>query len=148
MTDPTTPGDAAAQPAPAPAAQPAPPSYPAAPPAPAAPAYSAPGTATGEDPGKTLGIVALILAFVFQLLGLILGIVARNKSKAAGYKNGIATAAIWLSIVFMVLGLIIGIGAIVAGGALFGGFIGQVAEVCNELGPGVWEIDGATYTCE
>lgn len=151
MTDPTAPGDPAAQPAAAPAApaapaaQPAPPSYP---PAPPAPAYSAPGTATGEDPGKTLGIVALILAFVFQLLGLILGIVARNKSKAAGYKNGIATAAIWLSVVFMVLGLILGIAFIVGGAAIFGGVIGQVAEVCQELGPGVWEIDGMTYTCE
>jgi len=145
MTDPTTPGDPAAQPA-QPAAAPA--SYPAAPPAPAAPAYSAPAAATGEDPGRTLGIIALVFAFIFQLVGLILGIVARNKSKAAGYKNGLATAAIWLSIVFMVLGLIIGIGAIVAGGALFGGFIGQVAEVCNELGTGVWEIDGVTYTCE
>lgn len=145
MTDPTTPGDPAAQPA-QPAAAPA--SYPAAPPAPAAPAYSAPATATGEDPGRTLGIIALVFAFIFQLVGLIIGIVARNKSKAAGYKNGLATAAIWLSIVFMVLGLIIGIAVIAGGAALFGGVIGQVAEVCQELGSGVWEIDGVTYTCE
>lgn len=135
MTDPTTPHDPAAQPAPA--------SYPAAPPAPAAPAYGyAPG-ATGEDPGRTLGIVALVLAFVFSLAGLIVGIVARNKSKAAGHKNGLATAAIWLSIAFMVIGIIIAIVLIAGGVALVGG----LSEACNELGTGVWEVDGVTYTC-
>jgi preprotein translocase subunit SecG len=109
-------------------------------PAPAAPAVV---------PGKTLGIVALILAFVFQLLGLILGIVASNQSKKAGVKNGPAKAAIILSIIFMVIGLIIGISlagiSLAAGGAaLFGGS----ADICGTYGTGVWEVNGVTYTCE
>ena len=65
-------------------------------PAPAAPAVV---------PGKTLGIVALILAILpFQLIGLILGIVANGQSKKAGVKNGPAKAAIIISIILMVLG--------------------------------------------
>jgi preprotein translocase subunit SecG len=104
-------------------------------PAPAAPAVV---------PGKTLGIVALILAFVFQLLGLILGIVASNQSKKAGVKNGPAKAAIILSIIFMVIGLIIGISLAAGGAALFGG----LADICGTYGTGVWEVNGVTYTCE
>jgi hypothetical protein len=72
-------------------------------------------------PGKTLGIVALILAILpFQLIGLILGIVANNQSKAAGYKNTVAKAAIIISIVLMVLGLIIGVITAISSAALFG----------------------------
>jgi len=33
--------------------------------------------------------------------------------------------------------------AIVGGAALFGG----LAQVCATYGPGVWEVDGVTYTC-
>ena len=69
------------------------------------PAYAGNATAA-ENPGKTLGIVALIASFFVSLLGLILGIVALNQSKKAGYPNGPAKAAIIISIVFMVLGLI------------------------------------------
>lgn len=54
-------------------------------------------------PGKGLGITALILAFFFNLIGLILGIVALNQSKQAGYKNTPAVAAIWVGAAFMVL---------------------------------------------
>jgi hypothetical protein len=104
-------------------------------PAPAAPAVV---------PGKTLGVVALILAILpFQLIGLILGIVANGQSKKAGVKNGPAKAAIIISIILMVLGLIFGIIAATSGAALFGGMI----DMCSQLGTGVWEVDGATYTC-
>ena len=81
------------------------------------PAYqSAPAPAV--NPGQTLGIVALILAFFFQLLGLILGIVALNQSKKVGMKNGLAVAAIWISAILMVLGLIITIAWFAFFGAL------------------------------
>jgi hypothetical protein len=104
-------------------------------PAPAAPAVV---------PGKTLGIVALILAILpFQLIGLILGIVANGQSKKAGYKNGPAKAAIIVSIVLMVLGLIIGVIAAVSGAALFG----SLTDICGTYGEGMWEVDGVTYTC-
>lgn len=104
-------------------------------PAPAAPAVV---------PGKTLGIVALILAILpFQLIGLILGIVANGQSKKAGVKNGPAKAAIIISIILMVLGLIVGIIAAVSGAALFGG----LTDACSQLGSGVWDVNGVTYTC-
>ena len=60
----------------------------------------APAAAAPAVPGKTLGIVALILAFVAPLIGAILGFVARAQSKAAGVKNTPATVAIVLGIIF------------------------------------------------
>ena len=63
-------------------------------------------------PGKTLGIVALIVTFFASVIGLILGIVARNQSKAAGVENTPAKVAIILGIIFTVLSII--------GWALFG----------------------------
>ncbi len=52
-----------------------------------APQPSAPTSTTNEDPGKTLGIVGLVLAFLLPLIGLILSIVGVSKSKKAGFKN-------------------------------------------------------------
>ena len=69
------------------------------------PSYSG-AAPVGEVPGRTLGIVALICSFFFQILGLTLGIIALNQSKNAGYPNGPAKAAIIVSIGLMVLGLI------------------------------------------
>jgi hypothetical protein len=72
---------------------------------PYAPAPVAPTT----YPGKTLGIVGLVLTFVFTLLGLILSIVAFSQSKSAGFKNTPAKVGIILGIIFIVLGVIGGI---------------------------------------
>jgi len=113
MTDPNTPvtpepTPAASVPA-APAAAPAAPAPAApAPAAPAAPAPAAPAPAApaGDYPGKTLGIVGLILAFVFTLAGLIVSIIAYNQSKAAGFKNTPAKVGLILSIIFLVLGVL------------------------------------------
>lgn len=66
-------------------------------------AVPAPG---GDYPGRTLGIVGLILVFVFTLAGLICSIIALNQSRSAGYKNTPAFVGVVLSIVFMVLGII------------------------------------------
>lgn len=55
-------------------------------------------TASQTDPGKTLGIVGFIMAFVgLQVVGLILSIVGYDKSKKAGHKNGLAFAGIILN---------------------------------------------------
>lgn len=100
--------------------------------------------ATGEDPGRTLGIVALVLAFLFAIAGLITGIIARKKSKEAGYSNGFAKWAIILSIVFMVLGLIASIALIAGGAALFG----AVADLCAGYDAGTYETTtGEVITC-
>lgn len=105
-----------------------------APPPAAAPAYAAP------VPGKTLGIVALIVTFFFSLIGVILGFVARSQSSAAGVKNTPATVAIVLGLIFLVGQILF---FVLGGAALFGG----LAAACQQLGPGVHEVDGVTYTC-
>jgi hypothetical protein len=113
--------------------------YAAAPPAP----YGPPAGTT--VPGKTLGIVALVVVFFFSLVGLILGYVAKSQSKKAGVPNTPATVAIILGWVFLVLSIIatIIIIVVIAAGA------GAYAEFCQELGSGVWELEnGTTITCQ
>jgi hypothetical protein len=84
--------------------------------------------AGGEDPGKTLGIVGFVLAFVFSPVGLVLSIIGYNKSKSAGIKNGLALAGIILNSVFIVLGIVFGI--IIALTAFAG--VQQLAKVGEE----------------
>jgi len=113
------------------------PSYGAAPPAP----YGA--APQGTVPGKTMGIVALILAFFVQLVALILGIIALVQSKRAGYKNTPALWAIIISSVLMVVGIIFAI--VIIGGLIAGAE--QYIEMCSELGAGTHEVDGVPITC-
>ncbi|MFC8922098.1 hypothetical protein [Cellulosimicrobium sp. NPDC057127] len=79
--------------------------YPSAPQAPA-PQY---GGGPVEDPGKTLGIVGLVLAFVFSIAGIVVSAIARKQSREAGFDNTIAKWGLILSIIFTVLGVIVGI---------------------------------------
>lgn len=61
-----------------------------------------------EDPGKTLGIVGLVLGLIgLSLVGLILSIVGNNKSKAAGFKNTIAIVGIWINSILLILGTLL-----------------------------------------
>jgi predicted cation transporter len=100
------------------------------------PAYPAPQTV----PGKTLGIVSVILPFVgLGLVGLILGIVAKAQSKKVGAKNTPAVVGIVLGAISVVVGLIVTI-VIIAG-------ISAVAQQCQQLGPGVHQSGGVTITC-
>jgi uncharacterized protein with PQ loop repeat len=109
-----------------------------APPAPAGgPAYGAP--AAGPIPGRTLGIVALIVAFFANLIGLILGIVALVQSRNAGHKN---LPAVWAIIVGGVLMLITAIIIIAVSVTAFN----EVARLCAEYGTGTHEINGVTVT--
>ncbi|ARJ06469.1 hypothetical protein GCM10010988_17240 [Cnuibacter physcomitrellae] len=134
------------QPTPPPSQQPgygAAPSYgsgPAAGGTPSAPVKAPPGT---DFPGKTLGIVGLILAILIPLVGLILSIVARVQSKKAGYKNTLATAGIIVGAVLIALYIILWIVIAIAAASAIGGAV----EMCQQLGPGTWEINGVTYTC-
>lgn len=97
--------------------------------------------APASRPGRVLGIVGLVLAIVWplQLLGLILSIVALVQSKRAGLKNGPAVAGIIVSIVLLVVSVLITV--------LFWNVLTGVASACADLGPGVHEVDGITYTC-
>ena len=92
-----------------------------------------------DYPGKTLGIVGLVLAFVSAIVGLIISIVANNQSKAAGYTNTPAKIGIIVGIIVTVIAVIIIIVAAV--------LVAGVAAQCAGLGPGVHEVDGMTYTC-
>jgi len=113
-----------------------------------APGYSAPVTAPNTYPGKTLGIVGLVLSCIFfvgisVLVGLILSIVALVQSRKAGYKNGPALAGIIISGALIVIGIIVGIIL----GVTLGALAAHMAEVCNQYGPGTWDVNGARYTC-
>ena len=110
------------------------------PPAAAAPAISP----APVNPGKTMGVVALVLSIIgLHLIGVIVGFIGLNQSKKAGQKNGFALAGIIIGFI----GMIIVLALIVGGGALFGSLFGGLTQVCAELGSGVWEVNGVTYTC-
>lgn len=106
---------------PAPAAVPAPPAYDQVPPPsqqgyPSAPPAQYGAASRTSYPGKTLGIVAFVLALVpvgLQLIGLILGIVALVQSRRAGHKNGLALAAIIIAAVLLVLTVILALVTII-----------------------------------
>ncbi|RJT95230.1 DUF4190 domain-containing protein [Arthrobacter frigidicola] len=95
-----------------------------------------------ENPGRTLGIVGLILAVVVAPVGLILSIVALVKSKKAGMGNGLAVAGIIVGALFTIL-LVLAILLLVAAAP----FIGEVAEFCEQAGPGLHEFRGQEVQC-
>ncbi|MEK8227797.1 DUF4190 domain-containing protein [Oerskovia sp. M15] len=106
------------------------------------PGYGAPAT----DPGKTLGIVGLVLSILgcTSLIGLILSIVAFVKSRKAGFKNGIALAGIIVGAILVVASIVGGIIFAVAGGAL----VNDLLEACENIPSGdtvVWQ--GEVVTC-
>ena len=96
-------------------------------------------SAPAAVPGKTLGIVALILAFISSPIGFILGLVARSQSKKAGVSNTPATVAIVLGLIGTIIIAII-IAVSIAGAA-------ALLSQCADLGPGVHENGGVTITC-
>src|SRR5690606_18808063 len=111
--------------------------------------------APAAQPGKTLGIVALVLAFVAAPIGVILGIVALVHSKKAGQKNGLALAAIIVGAVVTVIWIIVVTLSIIAAAAALGGAaavfdsdaIMQAAEACLN-GADTVEVMGQTISCE
>jgi len=65
-----------------------------------------------EDPGKTLGIVSIVLDFVgFALIGIVLGVMSKKKSKEAGFDGSLGNIGMIIGIVFVVLNIVI-LGAI------------------------------------
>ena len=67
-------------------------------------------------PGKSLGVAGVIFAILIPVIGLILSLVARSQSKAAGVKNNPATAGIIISIILIALYILFWIIAGVTGG--------------------------------
>ena len=80
----------------------------------------APQPAPAADfPGKTLGIVGLVLAILAAPVGLIISIVANNQSKAAGYPNQLAKIGIIVGAILTALWLIFTIISIIISAAAF-----------------------------
>lgn len=107
------------------------------------PAVTASPTSTEAVPGKTLGIVALVLAIFFNVIGLILGIVALMQSRKAGYKNGPAVAAIIIGAILTVVAVV----AIIAF-ASAAAFAAQALEACEAVDfTGTVTVDGREVAC-
>ncbi|MFC7619867.1 hypothetical protein [Microlunatus sp. GCM10028923] len=88
-----------------------------------------------KDPAMVMGIVGLILAFFCAIVGLVISIIAFLKSRKAGFTN-----------IPALIGIIVGILATV-GWSIGGVNLGNVVAKCGELGPGVHQVDGVTFTC-
>lgn len=108
------------------------------------------GSLQPHNPGKGLGIAGFVVSLVsipfgmitlgiMSLVGLILSIVAKKKSKKAGQPNGLAVAGIIISIISLV------------GTLLLVGFTFLVAlqarSVCNGKEPGTYTVGSTQYTC-
>lgn len=116
-------------------------------PAPITPEFSAPQpqqtyqpAQPATNPGQGLGIASLVTSLLgIGAVGLILGIIAKNKSKAVGMKNGLATAGIIIGSIWIALFLLFL--------ALFVPPMIQAVQKCSELGPGTHTEGAVTYTC-
>ena len=97
------------------------------------------GAPPAEDPGKTLGIIGLVLSFFTAIIGLIISIVALRKSKKAGFKNTPALIGIIVGILSTIVAIIIAAVSIFA--------LTAVLSQCAQLGPGVHDVNGVTVTC-
>jgi hypothetical protein len=97
------------------------------------------GAPPAEDPGKTLGIIGLVLSFFTAIIGLIVSIVALRKSKKAGFKNTPALIGIIVGILSTIVAIIIAVVSIIA--------VTAVLSQCAQLGPGVHDVNGVTVTC-
>jgi hypothetical protein len=60
-----------------------------------------------DYPGKTLGVVGLVVAIFFNLIGLIISASALNQSKKAGYKNTPALVGVIIGAVLVGLGVLV-----------------------------------------
>jgi len=90
-------------------------------------------------PGKTLGIIGLIASVPFNVIGLILSIVALVQSKKAGYKNTPAVIGI-------IIGSVITIATVIVIIVLVGFAVAAIAN-CGDLGPGVHQVNGVAVSC-
>jgi len=87
------------------------------------------------DPGRTLGIVGLVLAFLMAPVGLVVSIIAYRKSKAAGFRAGLPLVGIIVAAIFLLIGIaVIGLGF-------------HLFNTCASLGPGMHVVNGVTWTC-
>jgi hypothetical protein len=99
-----------------------------------------PMQAAAEDPGKTLGIIGLVLSFFTALIGMIISIVALLRSRKAGFKNTPAIAGI-------VIGGLVTVFWIIAAIVFIAALVSATSAACDQLGPGIHVVNGVTITC-
>jgi len=60
-----------------------------------------------HNPGRDEAIAALVLSFLFPILGFILALLSLNRSRRFGWPGEkIAKAALWVSVLMIVLGIV------------------------------------------
>lgn len=77
--------------------------------------YQAAPPPAAADPNRTLTIVGFVLSFLCSLAGLIISIIAYNRSKAVGYKNNLALAGIIIASVLIVLSIVLNLTGALSG---------------------------------
>ncbi len=91
-------------------------------------------------PGRTLGIVGFVLAFLWSLPAIIVSGVALHESRSVGQKNPFAVAGLAVSITLTVLGIL----AVILGFVL----LAVLWNTCGTMGDGFHILkDGTSITC-
>jgi hypothetical protein len=90
-------------------------------------------------PSATLAIIGLVTAIIpcTALVGIVLSIVALVRSRRGGAGRGLAIA-----------GIVVGVLWVLAVVAAFAFGFTTLWQTCAELGDGVHQVDGVTYTCD
>jgi hypothetical protein len=98
-----------------------------------------------EDPRATLyGAASLIAAFILAPAGFVLGLITLSRAKR--YGGGGNSLALWAVIVSLVI-MLGTIALIVWFATGIAGLFTSIVDICNELGPGIHEYNGARYEC-
>jgi hypothetical protein len=60
-----------------------------------------------DPPGRTMGIIGFVLAFVFSPAGIVVSAMALSESKKVGYDNALGKWGLWLSIIFTAIAVLV-----------------------------------------
>lgn len=88
-----------------------------------------------KDPGKVLGIVAVVVSLGAGIIGIVLGVLAYRRSRAASFTGGFGMAA-------MILGTITTVLLVLQLTLLSNGW--GVGGACDGREPGIHELDNGT----
>lgn len=93
-----------------------------------------------DDEGRGLAIASIVFGVFFAPLGLVFGIVAARRARAAGRPATLALTGMVIASIVIVLSLAYGIAAL--------DYYSQLATACAQLGPGDYvNGDGQTVSC-
>ena len=93
-----------------------------------------------DDEGRGLAIASVVFGLFFAPLGLVFGIVAARRARAAGRPATLALTGIVVASIVIVLSLVYAISAL--------DYFSQLATTCAQLGPGDYvNCDGRTVSC-